>query len=376
MKTSIYLLFLLLLVACGGSKKEEELNNASPSKEIKLSKAQINLAGISVGTALQRELSEVFKLNGIIDVPPQNMVSVCAPLGGYLKSTQLLPGMHVNKGEPIAILEDQQYIELQQNYLMTKARLSAVEKEFNRQVELNKSQAGSDKALEESKADYTSQKILLKSLSEKLKLIAVDPEQLNESLLSRSVRLLSPISGYVSNVNANIGKYVGPTEVLFEIVNPEDIHLALTVFEKDVNRLFIGQTLEAYTNNEPDTKYACEVLLIGKDFNAERNLVVHCHFKNYDKRLLPGMFMNADIKLQKKMLWSVPEEAVQLLNGKQVVFVSTGEGVFKPKEVDCGVSENGFTEINWKDGSKDYSLPLVLTGAYSILMELSKEQEE
>jgi cobalt-zinc-cadmium efflux system membrane fusion protein len=33
-------------------------------------------------------------------------------------------------------------------------------------------------------------------------------------------------------VNVNIGKYVTPSDILFEIVNPSDIHLALTVFEK------------------------------------------------------------------------------------------------------------------------------------------------
>lgn len=41
----------------------------------------------------------------------------------------------------------------------------------------------------------------------------------------------------------NIGKYVAPTDVLFELVNPDDIHLALTVFEKDFDKLFIGQKL-------------------------------------------------------------------------------------------------------------------------------------
>ena len=55
--------------------------------------------------------------------------------------------------------------------------------------------------------------------------------------------------------------------MLFEIINPDDIHLALDVFENDVNKLHIGQKLLAYTNNDPDKKYPCEIILIGKDFH-------------------------------------------------------------------------------------------------------------
>jgi hypothetical protein len=36
----------------------------------------------------------------------------------------------------------------------------------------------------------------------------------------------------VSKVNVNIGKYVNPSDVLFELINPDDIHLNLKVYEK------------------------------------------------------------------------------------------------------------------------------------------------
>ena len=85
--------------------------------------------------------------------------------------------------------------------------------------------------------------------------------------------------GIVTKVNVNIGKYVNPSDVLFEIVNPSDIHLALTVFEKDVNKLSVGQQLVAYTNNNPSKKYPCEIILIGKDFSSDKAIEVHCHFR-------------------------------------------------------------------------------------------------
>ena len=72
---------------------------------------------------MRKEISSILKLNGIVDVPPQNMVSISVPLGGYLRSTSLLPGMHVRKGDVIAVMEDQQYIQLQQDYLTAKAKI-------------------------------------------------------------------------------------------------------------------------------------------------------------------------------------------------------------------------------------------------------------
>lgn len=377
MKYAILYLTLFFSFACSGPKTTDTVSDAStPLNQVQLNQQQIQRAGIQTGNANKQHMSSMLKLNGTIDVPPQNMVSVCAPLGGYLKATQLLPGMHLAKGETIAVLEDPQYIELQQNYLTIKARLIALEQDYQRQKELNKSKAGSDKALELSLAEFTSQKIMLHALAEKLRLISIDPEKLEETSLSRSIRIQSPINGYVSKVNANIGKYVNPTDVLFEIVNPEDIHLALTVFEKDINQLFIGQKLQAYTNNEPQTRYDCEIILIGKDFNQERNVVVHCHFKNYDKRLLPGMFMNAEVQIQNKEVWVVPSEAVQNLNGKPVVFVEEKPGTYRAQEVSTGLEERGFTELIPTSNFQVEQTKIVVKGAYALLMQMNSAGEE
>jgi cobalt-zinc-cadmium efflux system membrane fusion protein len=294
-------------------------------------------------------------------------------LGGYLESSKLLPGMHVNKGEVIAVMEDPQYIQIQQDYLTAKARLNYKESEYKRQKDLNQSKASSDKVFQEAEADYHSQQILLKSLYEKLKLIGINPENLTENNLSRSINIYAPIDGYVSKVNVNIGRYVNPTEVLFDIVNPTDIHLALTVFEKDVNKLYTGQKVIAYSNADPDKKYNCEIILIGQDLTRERSVVVHCHFERYDKSLIPGMFMNADIELKNNNALTLPEEAIVGYEGKQFVFIVLGENQFEMKEIKTGSSENGSMEIVDVENIK--SKRIVLKGAYSLLMKMKNTGE-
>ena len=127
---------IMLLSACGGKKKAEETTGtASNENVVTLTDVQTKNAGVITGQMEQKEISSLLKVNGKIDVPPQNMVSISVPLGGYLKSTKLLPGMHISKGEVIAIMEDQQYIQLQQDYLTAKAKIGYLENEYNRQSE-------------------------------------------------------------------------------------------------------------------------------------------------------------------------------------------------------------------------------------------------
>lgn len=375
MKQIMTLALIILLAGCNSDKPVEEKPTVQTDGNIvTLTPAQLKNAGLATGKLEQRSVSSVLKVNGKIDVPPQNMVSISVPLGGYLKSTRLLAGMHVTKGQPIAVMEDQQYIQLQQDYLTAKAQFSFYESEYQRQKELNQSKASSDKVYEQAKATYQTQNILIRSLEEKLKLIGLNPGRISFTNISRSINIYSPINGYVSAVNVNTGKYVNPSDVLFELVNPTDIHLALSVFEKDLDKLFIGQKLMAYTNSQPEKKYPCEIILISKNLTDNRTAEVHCHFEAYDKTLLPGMFMNADIEIKSNNVTTLPNEALVRYENKQYVFIATGGSQFEMIEVEAGDSENGFTAITID--KKLSNETFVIKGAYNLLMKMKNTAGE
>ncbi|MDB5277352.1 MAG: Efflux transporter periplasmic adaptor subunit [Ferruginibacter sp.] len=366
---------ILTLISCGSEKKEAPNETVQVTgNTATLTDAQLKNSGLVTGKLNEQTISSVLKVNGKIDVPPQNMVSVSAPLGGYLKSTKLLPGMHISKGEVLAVMEDQQYIQLQQDYLTAKANFSYNESEYNRQKELNQSKATSDKVFEQTKAAYLSQNILIKSLEQKLQLINLNPARITANNISRTINIYSPINGYVSGVNVNIGKFVNPSEVLFELVNPTDIHLALTVFEKDMNKLFVGQKLMAYTNTDPDKKHLCTIILISKNLSNERSAEVHCHFEQYDKTLLPGMFMTADIEVKSNNAKVLPDDAIVRFENKQYVFIAKGKNQYEMTEVKTGNTENGFTEIIIDE--KLMIETFVFKGAYNLLMKLKNMADE
>lgn len=376
MKTNIFIIAAaLLLSACGDKKQtnDEQASSATVNENtVKLTDAQLRNAGIETGSLVQRVISGTLKLSGKIDVPPQNMISVSVPLGGYLKSTNLLPGMHVKKGETIAVIEDQQYIQLQQDYLTAKAKLGVLEKDYQRQKELNASQAASDKVAQQAETDYRSDRILVTTLAEKLRLTGIDPGRINEGHIEKSINIHSPIDGFVSKVNINIGKYVSPTEVLFELVNPTDIHLALKVFEKDLGQLQLGQKVLAYTNNNPDKKYECKILLIGHDLSADRAADVHCHFETYDKSLVPGTYMNAEVEVKNIAANTLPTDAIVDFEGKSYVFRVTGDKTYQMVEVKSEESLNGYTRI---DITNTTGNKFVTKGAYSLLMMLKNKAE-
>ena len=362
------------IIACGNNKTEEKATETANPAMVSLTNEQLTNANVVLGKLEQKSISSTLKVNGKIDVPPQNMVSVSVPLGGYLKSTKLLPGMHVSKGEVIAVMEDQQYIQLQQDYLMAKAKLHFIQNEYNRQKELNQSKASSDKVFQQTESEFISQKITLKSLAEKLKLIGLNPETVNENTISKSINIYSPINGYVTMVNVNIGKYTQPSEVLFELVNPTDIHLALTIFEKDLAQIEIGQKLVAYTNNKPNEKHPCEIILVGHSVSKDRITEVHCHFLDYDRTLLPGMYMNAEIELKNNNAKTLPVDAIVRFEGNQYVFVAIDKNNFEMVPVTVGATENGFIEIV---NAKDFDNKQIVTqGAYNLLMTSKNKAEE
>ncbi|MBW7867258.1 MAG: efflux RND transporter periplasmic adaptor subunit [Brumimicrobium sp.] len=374
-KLIIIINIFLLFTACSNKQtNDEQINTATQENVASLTDAQYKNAEIEIGKIENQNIFSVLKLNGKIDVPPQNMVSISVPMGGYLKSTKLLPGMQISKGEVIAVMEDPQYIQLQQDYLTAKAQFAYNESEYLRQKELNESKAASDKVFEQAKATYQTQNILIKSLEQKLKLIGLNPNTVTANTITKSISIYSPINGFVSAVNVNIGKYVIPSDVLFELVNPNDIHLALTVFDKDVNKLAIGQKVFAFSNSNPDKKYECKIILISKNLSNDNATQVHCHFVQYDKSLLPGMFMNAIIELSGGNAVVLPIDAIVRFENKNYVFIEKGNRQFEMTEVQIGNTENGFTEI--VDTESLTNKNIVVNGAYNLLMVLKNTDEE
>lgn len=374
-----YIIFGLVLWSLWSCKGKQESAAIEPDQQedstlVRLNTAQLKNAGIKIGSPVLEEVNEVLKLQGKVEVPPSGSVSVSFPLGGYLKSTKMVAGMPVRKGQVLGILEDIAFIQLQQDYLQSKAAEDLALSEYRRQEELNRSKASSDKVLQQAKNSWELQRISRNGLAEKLSLLGIHAANLTASKISGTVAVKSPIDGFVSKVNVNPGKYTAATDVLFELVNPKNIHLAVKVYEKDLAAIHIGQQIIAYTNAKPEQRLAAEVILISKDLNAERIAEVHCHFKQVNESLVPGMFMMAELKLNGQKAMTVPEGAVVRWQNLYYVFIAGAEQRFKLVQVTLGQLQEGRQQIY--SPAIQTGTQLVVENAYALLMKMKNTADE
>lgn len=379
MKQYILWISMITLISCNSGKQKEtasEQNEEREETEVVLTAEQLKNAAIETGPVPEMDMYTTLQVNGVVDVPPQGIISVSFPLGGYLKSSHLLPGMAVSKGEVIATLEDQSYVQLQQDYLVAKARMEYLGADLQRQKELSDQDAASKKTYQQALSDHKTQQVLIRSLEEKLRIVGLNPEQLTVNNITRSISLRSPIQGYVSKVNVNIGKYVNPADVLFELVDPEDIHAALTVFEKDIMQIKKGMRGYVSLADKSGKKYEVDVLMVTRNVDENRGGLVHCHFENTNHELLPGMFLNGIFELDNRKTIAVPASAVVRFEGKHYVFLAKDSNKFEITEVETGVVNNDMIELKPKEGINWKEQKVVLRNAYSLLGKLKNKVEE
>jgi cobalt-zinc-cadmium efflux system membrane fusion protein len=399
-KTFGTILLIGLMNACGNSSEsamDQEKNEATTSTSkpettaapksavtVSLTADQYRVAGIEMGHLETRSLSGVLQVNGVLDVPPQSLVTVSAPLGGFVRNTNLLPGVRVTKGQVIAVIENQEFIQLQQDYLDTKNKLEYASQELARQQELRKENVNAAKVLQQTEAEYKNLRSRLSALSERLLMIGIAPKNVQDGNIHRSVSTYAPITGYVTRVNVNIGKFVTPTDVLFEIVDTGHLHAELTVFEKDISQVHKGQKVRFSLPNESGRERQATVFLTGKEISSERTVHVHAHLNTEDLELLPKMYIKAVIETSGRPVPSLPDQAIVHSEGKDYVFVDqeshsndSGQTAhhFSMVPVGKGISENGFTEVVLPENISP-SASIVIKGAYTLLATLKNTEEE
>jgi membrane fusion protein, heavy metal efflux system len=375
-RTGFILLALTGLVSCSGGKKNTETAVAEvlPDDIVEMRADQIKLAGIETGTISMHDISTTLRVNGIVTVAPQNQATICSPMGGFVKSITLVPGSSVKKGEVLAIIENQDFVDLQENYLEAKNKFEFSKADFARHTELYKNDVYSAQNLQQVTTDYNILKAQVNAFEQKLAIIGVDYTKLTEDNISRSFSILSPISGSVRFVNVNSGKYVAPADVLFEIVNCDKLLLELTLFEKDAGKAVIGQDIRFFINNE-DESHKAVIYETGKSINPDRSYKVFARVESVCPNLMPGMYVSATIETSKKSVVAVPSESMVSFDDKFYIFIfgrdKTEKGLqfteYKMVEVQKGDSDSGFTQVILPAGFDLVSSKCVLKGAYNLL---------
>ncbi|MDZ4716695.1 MAG: efflux RND transporter periplasmic adaptor subunit [Cytophagales bacterium] len=378
MKKIIGILFLLASWSCSPNEQADasgpEASTPAFANTVELSKEQYDASGIQLGTVEDRPLSGSIQVTGMLDVPPQNLVNITAPLGGFLRSTDLLQGMRVSKGQVIAVIENPEYIQLQQDFLDTRSQVDFLEMEFQRQSHLAEENVNAQKTLQKAQADLISMKARNSGLRAKLKMLHIDADKLQPEKISSTIELRSPIRGYVTQVYSSIGAFASPTDILFKIVDTEHLHAELTCFERDVPKIKIGQKIRFVLSYETAERLAT-VFLIGKEIGPDRTVRIHGHLDKEDIHLMPGMYLKAVIETGSESVPSLPEEAVLNFEDKEIIFISTSSQAYKLLEIQTGVREDGWVAVTLPAGVPA-TVSVVVKNAHKLLSKLKNSDLE
>jgi cobalt-zinc-cadmium efflux system membrane fusion protein len=176
-----YLLLLSLLTGCGTKEAadkdsptavaptDEAAEKAAPDR-VTLTTAEQQVGGVRLGSLTQRPMSGGLKVNGVLDVPPENLVSVSAPLGGFVDRTDLLQGSRVRAGQVIAVIRNPDFVQLQQDYLEARSQLKYARAEYERQRELYRQEVAPQKNYQRAQAEYEALQVKTNAQAARLRL--------------------------------------------------------------------------------------------------------------------------------------------------------------------------------------------------------------
>ncbi|SFW88797.1 efflux RND transporter periplasmic adaptor subunit [Chitinophaga sancti] len=391
------MVFAILLSACGNKKSGTTATSADTDKTesenlVEITQEQYNAIGIQLGSAEIKPVSGLLKVTGYIDVPPQNLLSVTTQMGGIIVSTPLLQGSSVTKGQVIAVLENQDYVQLQQDYLESRSVLELNDAEYQRQETLASQNVNSRKTLQQAKNQYQIAQARESALRQRLQLININAATLTASNIRSRINIYAPVTGYVTKVNVNSGKFVNPNDVMFEIVNGTELHVELNVFEKDVALLKPGQQVRfRLTGDSTERKAVIE--LVGREIKPDKTITVHALATGSNNTFVPGTYLTAQIAIGQSDALTLPENAVVDYSGKKYIFVSAaapgGNGAegnklvtahaatyyYDMQEVTTGNDDSGLIQVELPP-NKELKGKIVVNGAYDLLSKLKNSEEE
>lgn len=369
-----------IISSCGNknpSNSEEHADSAHVDNAlVTITNEQIKAIGIELGTISYRNLKTTLKVNGRLELPPQNKAQVSVLIGGIVKDIPVMEGQFVNKGQALAVLENAEFLQTQQEYLENKSSLEYLKSEFERQQALQKDNINAAKAFQQAQSNYNSAVAKNNLFAEKLKLFGVSPETISPEKIKASFTITAPIAGYIKHTDLFIGKYAVPNSPLFEIVDNRFLHIDLTIYEQDVAKIHEGQQLTFSIINDPHHFHTATIFSMNKAFeDNSQSVIAHAKIKDVDDNLLPGMFIEARIQVDDNKTMALPEGAIVSNGDEHNIYVKAAPNAFRQVQVKTGTSDLGFTEVIPTEKISDTD-SIVISGAYYLLSELTKGEGE
>ncbi|MDR2145793.1 MAG: efflux RND transporter periplasmic adaptor subunit [Tannerella sp.] len=365
------LFILISLFSCKNKNQANEESEADSSL-VRISKAQFDHINMQTGALQKVEFNDEIKVRGMTDVPPQSKATVSPVVSGSVKAIFVHPGDRVKKGQPLLRFEGQEIIGLQQSYMEISGQLKSLEAEYKRQQTLFSENVSSEKLFLEAESNYKKALAAGEGLKQQLLLLNMNTDEIKQGKISPSAVIYAPIDGDIVRINADISKYIQPSDVVIEMVDTRQLQLYLPVFEKDIVSIRTGQKVVFSLPESSDQSFEATVTIVGKAIDrTDRTAIVQAlPHENIQSTLLTGMYINAGIVIASKTVWALPMDAIIAEEGEYYVLLlqssDDNEYVFRKTKVQTG-DRNGDIMEFIPDEAVTSSSVILIKGTFNAL---------
>ena len=305
---------------------------ASGYATVRIPEERRQAIGVQIGRAEDRSLTSTIRAVGRVAFDETLLHQIHPKFEGYVETLHVnYTGRPVRRGEPLLSIYSPELLATQEEYLLA----LRAQRDLGRSGNPELARGGSD---------------MLESARQRLLLWDVRPADIQRleqtGKPERAVTLYSPVDGFVMTKNAVAGARVMPQDTLFEIASLARVWVLADVYESEAPYVRIGQTARMTLSYVPGRTWTGRVGFVAPTVDEKtRTIKVRVEFANPDRVLKPEMF--ADVTLERPLgrVVAVPEAAVLTTGTRSIVFVSQGDGVFQPREVEVGARADGWFEI-------------------------------
>jgi len=373
---SIILTLYIIFTSCKSSPEGSSQNMQAEEKSadrISLNLQQLSNLQLTTTTLSNRQINSKIKLNGKILALPQNILSVHAPITSTIQSIKVIPGMNVKKNQLLMVLTDPSLIQLQEDFLRAKNSFILKKSEYERQKEMSSAQATSIKNLQNAESDWKEISIILESLTLRVRMLGLVPQQIEDHGIQSSIEVRSKVAGTITQILVNSGSRVNPDQKLLEIQSLDDLKLVLKIFERDINDIQKGTEFIGYSNISKDQSYQCKIESVVPQVNTESYLEVYASINSGKQKIIPGMYIQAELPVKSVLSDALPEECILNFEGGDFVFVALSDQDFKLQPVQISQKSESWVGIRKDDSINQHKI--VQKGAYGLLMALKNKEE-
>jgi cobalt-zinc-cadmium efflux system membrane fusion protein len=331
------------------------------------------LNGVVVAVANKQRLAGVISATGKVEANADRIAHVSPRISGKIVAVRASLGDSVSAGQPLVSIDSVELGEALNRYQQSRTKLALAQSNMDRIKILVDKKIAARKDILQAETDYKTAQMELHTDEERLSLYGVPVSSLagdNHKKLLLPVR--SPIGGIITEKHAIVGELADPSKSLYTVADLSSVWVMVDINEKDLAKVHRGQTATVLVGAFPDMKLKGRITYIADLVNeSTRTVKARIEVANPGRKLKPEMFATVELALAADAppVLSVPEEALQELDGRKVVFVAESDTEFAARQIQEGRTAGGMIEIisGLQEGER-----YAFKGAFILKSELKK----